>query len=55
MPVTRVSFFISDHLAVGLKRIKHRDGVPEAESIRRAIAEYLKRKKVTTKAKRPTR
>lgn len=43
----RMSFFISTDLEAGLKRLKERDGVPEAESIRRAIASYLKGKKVS--------
>ena len=38
------NFYIDPNLAVGLKVVKARDGVPEAESIRRALAEYLERK-----------
>ena len=45
MPVKRrTSFFISDNLWEGLKALKKRDGVPEAESMRRAIGEYLMKK-----------
>ena len=52
----RVSFFLPEDLEAGLKALKVRDGASEAESIRRAIAAYLKAKgvKQTTlkKAKR---
>lgn len=41
MPRRRVSFFLDEHLAEGLKQLKARHGTPEAEAIRRAIAEYL--------------
>lgn len=41
MAMTRVSFFIDAELPAGLCAPKTRDGVPEAESIRRAIAAYL--------------
>ena len=34
-------FLISPELAAGLKALKERDGVPESETIRRALAEYL--------------
>jgi hypothetical protein len=42
----RLSFFISEPLDDGLKALKERDGVAEAESIRRALAAYLKEKGV---------
>ena len=45
-PKRRTSFFLDDSLSAGLKALKSRDGVPEAEAIRRAIAEYLKRRGV---------
>jgi hypothetical protein len=38
------NFYIDPNLAAGLKVVKARDGVPEAESIRRALAEYLEKK-----------
>ena len=38
------NFYIDPGLAAGLKAVKARDGVPEGESIRRALAEYLKMK-----------
>ena len=40
------NFYIDPDLAAGLKRVKARDGVPESESIRRALAEYLESKGV---------
>ncbi len=42
------SFFIDEELDVGLKALKRRDGMPEAEAVRRAIAEFLKRKGIKT-------
>jgi hypothetical protein len=54
MPRHRVSFFLDDHLAQGLKRLKDRDGTPVAEAMRRAIAEFLERRGVNKKsARRP--
>ena len=38
------NFYIDPDLAAGLKRVKARDGVPEGESIRRALAQYLESK-----------
>jgi hypothetical protein len=50
----RYTFFISEDLDAGLKALKQRDGVPEAESIRRALGDYLRKKDVavTEKAER---
>lgn len=42
MPRRRICFFIDEQLGEGLKVLKTRVGIPEAEGIRRAIAEYLK-------------
>ena len=39
-----VNFRIDEDLAVGLRRIKERDGVPESEQIRRGIRLWLKSK-----------
>ncbi len=47
-PRKRYSFFIDDELEAGLKALKRRDGMPEAEAIRRAVAEFLKRKGIKT-------
>ncbi len=44
MPMRRVSLFLPDHLLKGLDQIKQEHGTPQAESIRRAIDEYLKAK-----------
>ena len=41
---TRISFFIDAELDAGLEQLQERDGVPKAESIRRAIAAYLEEK-----------
>src|SRR4030095_16038772 len=40
------NFYIDPDLAAGLKVVKARDGVPEGESIRRAVREYLEKKGV---------
>jgi predicted DNA-binding protein len=51
----RLSFFLSTELERGLKVLKDRDGVPQAESIRRAITTYLKEKGVVTSSKGKTK
>ena len=45
------SFLISDELDSGLKALKDRDGMPEAEAIRRALAQFLQEKGVLAKPK----
>ena len=42
----RVSFFLDSELEAGLKVLKEEVGIPQAEAIRRAIAEYLEREGV---------
>lgn len=42
----RVSFFLDSDLEAGLKGLKGKVGIPQAEAIRRAIAEYLERQGV---------
>jgi hypothetical protein len=39
----RANFYLDDELLKGLKALKARVGIPESESVRRAVAEYLKR------------
>ncbi len=46
------TFAISDELKAGLKTVKERDGVSEAEQIRRAIAMWLDSRGVGVKADR---
>lgn len=46
------TFAITDALKAGLQAIKNRDGISEAEQIRRAIAMWLEAKGVTPKSKR---
>jgi len=46
-PRKRTSVFLDAELLDGLKALKARDGTPEAEAIRRAIAQYLERRGVT--------
>lgn len=50
-PRTRVNFYLDQELLVGLKALKTRVGVSEAESVRRAIAEYLERHGTPTEKK----
>ncbi len=45
-PRRRVSFFLDSDLDAGLKVLKQRVGIPQAEAIRRAIADYLERQSV---------
>lgn len=40
-PRTRTSFFLPVGLKDGLAALKDRDGVPESESVRRALTAYL--------------
>lgn len=47
-PRKSYSFFIDLALDDGLKALKARDGMPEAEAIRRAIGEFLQRKGIHT-------
>jgi len=44
MPMTPLTFFITRDLAAGLKALKDRDGMPVSEAIRRAVADFLRRK-----------
>ncbi len=51
----RLSFFIPEHLDAGLKALKVEHGTPEAETLRRALAAYLKEKGVLQDEKKPAR
>jgi hypothetical protein len=42
----RYSFFITAELDAGLKALRERDGIAEAEAIRRALTAYLTERKV---------
>jgi hypothetical protein len=46
----RMAFFISEDLEAGLKALKEEYGTPEAETIRRALTEYLSEKGVLPRA-----
>ena len=56
-PKKRYTFLIDEDLAGALKALKARDGAPEGEIIRRALADYLRGKGVFNgdKAARPAR
>ncbi len=41
-PRSRYTFFIDDEQRSALRAIKERDGIPESEQIRRAIAEWVR-------------
>lgn len=43
------NFYLDEELAAGLKAIKAQTGAPEAETVRRALADYLARKGVLQK------
>ena len=46
---------ISDDLSAGLKRVKTMYGVPVAETVRRAISEYLEKYETKEEVKRETK
>lgn len=52
-PKIRFNFWLEADQRDGLRLVKERDGVPESEQVRRAIASWLESKGVTTKAARP--
>jgi Ribbon-helix-helix domain len=41
-PRRRANFYLDDELLEGLKAVKARVGIPESESVRRAVAQYLR-------------
>jgi predicted DNA-binding protein len=52
-PITKTfTFALPDDMKAGLQVIKERDGITEAEQIRRAIAKWLNEKGVVTKTER---
>ena len=51
-PRNRYTFFIDDEHKAALKAIKERDGIPESEQIRRAIAEWVAIRAAGKKAER---
>jgi hypothetical protein len=56
-PKKPYTFLIDEDLAAALKALMARDGAPEGEIVRRALAEYLRGKGVFSgdKAARPAR
>jgi predicted DNA-binding protein len=52
-PTTKTfTFALPENLKAGLQTVKERDGLSEAEQIRRAIAAWLESRGVVTKAER---
>lgn len=51
-PKKKYTFYISDELDVALKQLKERDGIAEAEAIRRALSGFLREKGVLDSAPR---
>ncbi len=49
---SKISVYVDEVLGTGLKAIKERDGVSEAEQIRRGIKLYLESKGLTVKPAR---
>lgn len=43
-PKKKYTFFITDELDKALKALKKRDGIPEAEAVRRALTAFLTEK-----------
>lgn len=50
----RVSLFVPEELLQALQTLKQRDGIPAAESIRRATAAYLAENGVMKTSKKST-
>ncbi len=50
-PRMRYAFWIDPELEAGLKALKARDGMPEAEAVRRAIGEFLTKKRIVPAGK----
>jgi hypothetical protein len=48
----RYSFFINENQAAGLKLVKERDDISEAEQIRQALNEWLKKQGALKTARR---
>jgi len=48
----RFNFWLDEDQREGLRVVKERDGVPESEQVRRAIAQWLESKGVMRKAGR---
>jgi len=44
------NFYLDPDLSDGLKAVKDRDGITEAEQVRRAVRDWLERKGVTKQA-----
>jgi hypothetical protein len=51
-PRSRYTFFIDADQRAALAAIKERDGIPEAEQIRRAVKAWVESKNVKTDRKR---
>ena len=49
-PKKLCNFYLDPELVAGLKALKQRDGASEGESVRRALARYLKKQGVIKKA-----
>lgn len=48
----RISVYIDPEHVERLKALKARDGMPEAEAVRRALTEFLDRREIGTKSAR---
>jgi hypothetical protein len=48
----QTAFRIEPEILDGLQRVKERDGIPISEQVRRALREWLERRRVTLKADR---
>ncbi|MGE3275691.1 MAG: hypothetical protein AB7O67_11310 [Vicinamibacterales bacterium] len=49
-PKRRLTFWIDNDLALALKAVKDRDGVPEAEQLRRALRAWFDSRGVSPEA-----
>ena len=51
-PLTRYTFYIHEAQRAALAAIKERDGVPESEQIRRAVQEWIAKRRVKKTARK---
>jgi ribbon-helix-helix CopG family protein len=55
VPVRRYNFYLPDDLDRALDALKQRDGISESEAIRRALTEFLRRKRIPIRPRKGER
>jgi hypothetical protein len=51
VPKERLNFYIDSELRDGMREVTERDGILEAEQIRRAVRDWLEKKGIAPKGK----